>query len=75
MIPALTITIETFIGYGQNVDEAVRSARIFANDFLHTHQWRCDDGRSGYHVITDLFTDADVYICVISVIGPKEETP
>lgn len=71
----LTMALETFIGYGLNVDSAVRSANIFTNEYLHTHQWRDSDGRSGYHITVDLFVDNDVFICIISLIGPREEMP
>jgi len=68
-----TIGIEMIVGYGHNMDEAVQSAKILANEYLHTHQWICADGRSCYHVTTTISVIGNLFCCLISFVGPTTE--
>lgn len=59
--------------------DAIVEATHHADDWLATHQWRGDDGRSSYthsataHTI-DAGDDEGVFYYVIHLIGPTERT-
>ena len=67
--------LQTFMGRSLHFAEAIEEATAGVNHWLKTHQWKTYDGMPCYILSQSLTHVNDWWVCVISLLGPTEETP